>query len=97
VLTRGERGASYYRAGKWQHLPAFQSKRQVDPTGAGDVFAAAFFVYLKQSGDPELSAHFACCVASFAVEKRHHAAVPTLEQVAERWKQGKRRKKYGPA
>jgi 1D-myo-inositol 3-kinase len=96
VLTRGERGASCCRAGNWQHLPAFQSKRQVDPTGAGDVFAAAFFVHLKQSGDPELSAHFACCVASFAVEKRHHAAVPTLEQVEERWKQGKRRKKYGP-
>jgi sugar/nucleoside kinase (ribokinase family) len=96
VLTRGERGASLCRAGSWQHVPAFQAKRQVDPTGAGDVFAAAFFIHLKQSGDPELSAHFACCVASFAIEKRHHAAVPTLEQVEERWKQGKRRKKYGP-
>jgi 1D-myo-inositol 3-kinase len=97
VVTRGQRGASIHQAGRWHHVPAFRAGRQSDPTGAGDVFAAAYFIHLKQSGDPHLSADFACCVASFAVEKRHHAAVPTLEQVEDRWKQGKRRKEVGPA
>ena len=97
VVTRGERGASIHMDGQWQHFAAFKSGRQVDPTGAGDVFAAAFFSYLKHSGRPDLSAEFANCVASFVVEKRHHGGIPTLEQVQERWNGGKRRKGVGPA
>jgi sugar/nucleoside kinase (ribokinase family) len=97
VVTRGNRGCSVYQAGEWRHIPAFQSKRQSDPTGAGDVFAAAFLVHLRQTGDPHASAEFGNCVASFAVEKRHFAGIPSLEQVEERWERGKRRKHAGPA
>lgn len=97
VVTRGERGASFYHAGAWHHSPAFQCKREVDPTGAGDVFAAAFLIHLQRTTDPAASADFANCVASFAVEKRSHGGVPSLEQVEQRWQQGKRRKEVGPA
>jgi sugar/nucleoside kinase (ribokinase family) len=97
VVTRGSRGASLFQQGAWQHRPAFQAKREADPTGAGDVFAAAFLIHLHQTGDPLESADFANCVASFAVERRHHGGVPTLEQVEERWHKGKRRKELGPA
>jgi sugar/nucleoside kinase (ribokinase family) len=96
VVTRGQRGASIHQDGHWQHSPAFQAGRQVDPTGAGDVFAAAFLIHYRQTGDALASADFANCVASFAVEKRHHHAIPTLEQVEERWQRGKRRKQVGP-
>jgi len=96
VVTRGGRGASVYRNEAWRHFPAFQPRRQADPTGAGDVFAAAYLLRLHTTGDPYVSAEFANCVASFAVEKRHHGGVPTLEQVQARWLEGKRRKRFGP-
>jgi 1D-myo-inositol 3-kinase len=99
VVTRGERGASVYRGGPSQvrHVAAFQAGRQVDPTGAGDVFAAAYLIRLRKTGDPYASAEFANCVASFAVERRHYGGIPNLEQVEERWRRRKLRKKFGPA
>lgn len=97
VVTRGERGATVYRGGEARHFPAFKIRRQVDPTGAGDVFAAAFLVHYQATGDPHESADFANCVASFAVEKRQYRGVPSLAQIEERWRRGKRRKEAGPA
>ena len=41
---------------------------EVDPTGAGDVFAAAFLVRYQETGDPLEAAAFAACAASCAVE-----------------------------
>jgi sugar/nucleoside kinase (ribokinase family) len=40
----------------------------VDPTGAGDVFAAAFLVRYQETGNPLEAAAFAACAASCAVE-----------------------------
>ena len=44
VVTLGERGCDVYRQAETEpfHSPAFKSATEVDPTGAGDVFAAAF-------------------------------------------------------
>ena len=39
-----------------------------DPTGAGDVFAAAFLVRYQETGDPLEAAAFGACAASCAVE-----------------------------
>ncbi|HMC70996.1 MAG TPA: PfkB family carbohydrate kinase, partial [Mycobacteriales bacterium] len=52
VVTLGPRGCDVYRqgAGEPVHSPAFKSAVEVDPTGAGDVFAAAFFWHLHKSG-----------------------------------------------
>lgn len=96
VVTHGRAGAIVYHKRQAHHSPAFQAGREVDPTGAGDVFAAAFFVRLAQTRDPIESADFANCVASFVVEKRGPEAVPTLEQVEERWRKGKRRRDKPP-
>ena len=41
---------------------------EVDPTGAGDVFAAAFLVRYQETGDPLEAAAFAACAASCVVE-----------------------------
>lgn len=90
VVTRGERGATVYHRGVAHHSPAFQSKGEVDPTGAGDVFAAAYFLQLHRTGDPIASADWANCVASFAVEQPGVAGVPSLAAVEERWRRGKR-------
>jgi len=80
VVTKGARGATVYHQGEVRHLPAFETI-EIDPTGAGDVFAAAYLIELERSGDPYAAAHYANCVASFNVEKRGTEGIPNLEQV----------------
>lgn len=83
VVTRGARGCVVFDRGQGWHVPAFPVE-EVDATGAGDVFAAAFFIGMIRDGDPVDAAHYANCVASFAVEALGTAGVPTPEAVAER-------------
>jgi 1D-myo-inositol 3-kinase len=80
VVTRAERGATVYRAGEPSDFSA-RPTRQIDPTGAGDVFAAAFLIRLAETNDPGLSAAFANVVASFSIEKAGIAGIPQREQV----------------
>jgi len=80
VLTHGPRGASVYRAGEVRDFPTRQAK-EVDPTGAGDVFAAAFLIRLAEVDDPWEAARFANVVASFSVEGQGVSAIPSREQV----------------
>ncbi len=68
IFTRGARGAELHYEGRWNHIDAFPVT-EVDPTGAGDVFAAAYLVRFRETGDPLESARFAGCAASFCVEK----------------------------
>lgn len=92
VVTRGERGCDVFRKGQpVLHSTAFKPEVEVDPTGAGDVFAAAFLWHMHQSkGDLEAAADWANCVASFVVEKRGPASVPKLVDVEKRWRDGVR-------
>jgi sugar/nucleoside kinase (ribokinase family) len=83
VVTHGPGGATVYHRGEARRLPAFDTI-EIDPTGAGDVFAAAYLIELERSGDPYAAAHFANCVASFIVEKPGIEGIPTLEQVEQR-------------
>ena len=76
VLTEGERGATLYVAGKRQRICAWPA-RAVDPTGAGDAFAAAFLIAYFETGEPLAAARFASCVASFVVEAKGVSGVPS--------------------
>ena len=58
--------------------------REVDPTGAGDVFAAAYLIAYHESRDPVYAATYASCAASFAVEAPGMEGIPTRAQVASR-------------
>jgi len=91
VVTQGRRGCTVYCRGKHpRHFPAFPAI-EVDPTGAGDVFCAAYLIHLAETGDPYASARFANCVASFSVEGIGIHGIPTLEQVYERLRHGRSR------
>ncbi len=90
VVTDGARGADLYHRGRHEHFPAFVAEER-DPTGAGDVFAAAFLVRLHETGDPQVATHFANCVASFCIEGPGVSAIPTREQVELRLKEGRLR------
>ena len=54
---------------------------EVDPTGAGDIFATAFLIRLQETGDPVQAARFANITASFGVEHVGVAGIPDREQV----------------
>ena len=93
VVTLGDRGCDVYKQGESgpYHSPAFKSAAEVDPTGAGDVFAAAFLWHLHQSrGNWQRAADWANCVASFVVEQRGVKGVPKLAEVEKRWRSGSR-------
>ena len=56
---------------------------EVDATGAGDVFAAAFFVRLHKTRDPWEAARFATLIASHSVTRVGLAGIPTSQEVEE--------------
>ncbi|MBU0492681.1 MAG: ribokinase [Chloroflexi bacterium] len=84
VVTQGAHGADVYVQAQPRRVPGFPA-REVDPTGAGDVFAAAFLLHLAhQSDNPYEAARYANCVASFCVEGVGVSTIPTREQVNRR-------------
>lgn len=80
VVTEGYNGARVYWHGDARHFSAPQ-KDASDPTGAGDIFAAAFFIRLKSTQDPWASAAIAVQLASLSVTRRGLQSVPRPEEV----------------
>jgi len=87
VLTVGREGAIVYHEGRQQCVPAYVVQ-EVDPTGAGDVFATAYLIRLHETGDAIEAARYANSAASFAVEGIGTATVPSREQVERRLRHG---------
>jgi len=83
VATDGRYGATLFQHGIAERFPAYPA-HEVDPTGAGDVFAAAFLVYYHRHGDPRKAVDFANCVASLSIEHVGIEGIPTMEMVRER-------------
>lgn len=83
ALTRGWRGLSLLTRDGEQEIPSLP-RREVDPTGAGDVFAAAFLVRYHETLDAVDSAVFAACAASCVVEKVGGAGVGDRAEVLRR-------------
>ena len=83
VVTKGERGATVRWQGQEHPIPA-RTAQEVDPTGAGDVFTAAFLIRWHETSDPLQAARFASVVASFSVEGPGISAIPSRSQV-EAW------------
>jgi sugar/nucleoside kinase (ribokinase family) len=67
VLTRGWEGVTLFTHDAARDIASLP-RQEVDPTGAGDVFAAAFLVRYHEVGDPEDACAFAACAASCVVE-----------------------------
>ena len=67
ALTRGWRGLLLATRERTQEVIGLP-RPEVDPTGAGDVFASAFLVRYQETGDPDEAAVFGACAASGAVE-----------------------------
>lgn len=83
VVTMGLEGARVHHKGTWHHVAGYPAQ-EIDPTGAGDVFAAAFLVGFGETGDVVASARFANCAASFVIEGPGTSTLPTRSQIVER-------------
>lgn len=66
AVTEGARGALVFRGNDVRRIPA-PAAEEIDPTGAGDVFAAVFFHHVSLTGDPWKSARLAVQTASASV------------------------------
>ena len=83
IVTMGDRGARLHTEGCWHDVPAFKAEER-DPTGAGDVFAAAYLVKYHESRDALEASRFASCAAALSVEGVGTTAIPTRTEVEAR-------------
>lgn len=86
ALTFAARGAVLFVNGE-RHRVAPTPAVEVDPTGAGDVFAAAFLIRSNATGDPWEAASFAAVAGALTVEAPGIAGVPTAERLEARWRE----------
>lgn len=70
LVTQGSRGSMILAAGKTDSVPPYSPKRNVDPTGCGDAYIAAYLVKRLQGGSAVESAHFASLIGAKNVEHR---------------------------
>jgi sugar/nucleoside kinase (ribokinase family) len=56
---------------------------EVDATGAGDVFAAAFFIRMHTTLDPWEAARFAMALSAISVTRPGLDGIPTLDEIRE--------------
>lgn len=83
ALTRGAQGATLFVRGTPHTIAAFPATES-DPTGAGDVFAAALLVRLHETSDPIAAAYFAACAAALSVEGSGTSRIPTRSEIERR-------------
>ena len=68
VVTTGPEGCTVFVQGQGTRQFRAPQVEEVDPTGAGDVFATAFLLRYQETGDPLEAAAFGACAASCVVE-----------------------------
>jgi sugar/nucleoside kinase (ribokinase family) len=82
AVTEGPAGAVLFWHGDRRRFRAPKMK-EVDATGAGDVFAAAFFIRLFSTRDPWEATRFATLVASRSVTRIGLDGIPTPREIEE--------------
>lgn len=80
AVTDAEEGSVLYWHGDRRRFRA-PKVQEVDPTGAGDVYATAFFVRLYATRDPWEAARFATQVAAYSVTRPGLEGIPTQEEI----------------
>ena len=80
VLTEGRSGSTVFWNGDVRHFPA-QHVEEIDPVGAGDIYAASFFSRLYTTRDPWEAARFATLLGTYSVTRRRLDGIPTKEEI----------------
>ena len=80
AVTEGPAGARLY----WHNdLRRFRApvKKEIDATGAGDIFATAFFIRLLATRDPWEAARFATQLAAYSVTRTGLDGIPRSDEI----------------
>lgn len=85
AFTRGAQGCDITVRGRTTRVGAFPVV-EVDPTGAGDVFAAGLLFAMAQGAAPAEAARLGAAAASFVVEAEGGSALPRVGGAFERAK-----------
>lgn len=80
IATRGDQGSDLHYRGDIIHIPT-TPKTERDPTGAGDIFASAFFIHYVRHGALTEAAHFATWLAAQSVTQPGLDGVPTRANI----------------
>jgi len=80
VVTEGYSGARVFWHGDVRRIHA-PDVDEVDATGAGDIFATAFFIRYHKTRNPWEAARFANLLASKSVTREGLSSVPTQEEI----------------
>ncbi len=81
AVTDGSQGTRVFWNGD---VRKFQppEMQEVDPVGAGDIFAAAFFIRFYQTRDPWEAGRYATQLSAYSVKRSGLAGVPSAEEIA---------------
>ena len=81
ILTKGNAGAEIYWQEKTIPIPV-EPKMEVDPTGAGDIFATAFMINYALKGKKLIeSAQVASALAAISVTRSGIEGIPTEAEI----------------
>jgi len=84
VHTKGCEGLDLLIPSGFFHIPAYRPEKVVDPTGAGDVFTAAFLLDFSRSGDAIWSACLGTAAASLKIEHMGPGSIREPSKISER-------------
>ncbi len=79
VVTQNRQGGTLFIHGKAQTYSALPVT-EVDPTGAGDIFASAFFAALAAGNPAPRAADYAACLAGYSVTRAGLDSTPRPEE-----------------
>lgn len=82
AVTEAQEGSRLFWNGDVRRFRAPKVKF-VEDTGAGDIYAAAFFTRLFTTRDPWEAARFATQLAAYSVTRPGLEAIPTLDEIEE--------------
>lgn len=80
AVTESDQGARLFWNGDVRRFRAPEVE-EVDPTGAGDIFAAVFFARLYSTRDPWAAARLATQVSAISVTRPGLEGIPTTEEI----------------
>jgi len=85
VVTRGAKGCTIFTGGQEYTVPTGFAN-EVDPTGAGDIFAASFVVHYYSNRDPLKAARFANYIAGESIKRIGLEGIPSEEIIKQAYK-----------
>jgi sugar/nucleoside kinase (ribokinase family) len=80
AVTDAAAGARLYWHGDQRRFRA-PEMHEIDSTGAGDIFSAAFFIRLLTTQDPWEAARFATQLSACSVTRKGLEGIPTVEEI----------------